>query len=1198
MSKLYLGTITLFGALSLCSLRAAIILNEIMPCNISTVMNGFQNYTGWAEIYNNGQSSVNLKGYTFENVYKNTETGKNDTLRWTVKGDVNVSADGYKLIFFDDNANEAVDHAPFKMETEGGLLRLLDNTQTKVDELGYQRMVAHVSWGKYGAEQGYLVNPTPKKANAPSLGTTLRRVQKPAFGRPPGFYDGAITVSLQSESNAVIYYTTDGSEPTKESTPYTQPVSVSKTTVIRARAYMDNRILSDIAAGTYIFAEDAEGNNYHLSCNGFTVPVVSISTDPDNFFGDQMGIYVKGTNGIAGPSCDPSPANYRQDWKRPIHFEYFLGKQQVISQELDAAVMGGCSRQYEQKSLKITASNKLGNNKIAGIDGVSFDFFPEKKTEKDYKGIMLRNGGNDYYGTRTRDAFMQSLIEGRMNVDYQAFQPVAFYINGEYWGHMTLMERHNKDFVYTNFGLKDEEIDVLEISSDGVNVTEGDKEAYDRMIAESGNNPTAEDYYGRMNRLIDIDEYVDYQIFEQFIGNTDWPSNNMKLWREKNTGRFRWIALDTDFGFGLYDAGYPNYCDVNLNMIDYCLRQGSQVPPNHWGIKDAKDKDGNIIHNPVELFSNLMKNDTFRKRFLNRYILHLGTTFVPERMIGILEKVREDAKNEICAHWERFYGDPYAIPNNSMTTFANERPEKVYGHLSNYFKLGSLVNLQISSNISDADFIINGERLNTSEYEGKYYKDLDLNVQPVAPAGYKFVSWNQSFGIKMLDSNSEWKYYYSGNQPEGNWYANSYDDSEWDAGKGKFGYADDRTYDVKLGFGEDPRNKYLTAYFRTSFEIDNLSAINEIQADMIYDDAFVLYINGKEFKRDNMPEGDVSYETLALEYSNDKEISFTIDKSYLQNGKNVIAVEIHQNEPTSSDLTFKLSVDAKSNNTGSSSNQAYNAKMTGNMNLIATFEKTPYEKPALFINELCASNGPKSGYHDGYGTFGDWIEIYNAGDVAVDLAGMYLEENKKKITYQFPSYNPFETTVPAGGYKIVWASKLMAQGSLHANFKLTAGEASTLVLYQMVNGERKEIDDVSYPKEVGSRNESYGRFTDGSSDWVFFNFCEDEQKYLATPEKANGTEECVPRVSVKELTSDTKVAMKLYPNPAKTFLNVDINTHDAYALQVYDDKGRLIEHLTVNEDIVTLNLQQYPPGVYIVKAVTGEAVLQQKFIKY
>ena len=1159
MRKLYSGLVLL--SLSLYSSHAALVLNEMMPCNVSTVLNEYQNYTGWIEIYNDSESPVNLEGYIFTNEY--LKSGVLNVQSWTVSNNVTIPAYGYELFFFDEQHGEK--HATYKIETEPGSLKLIDSARKKVSELNYQKMLPHVSWGKFGSKEGYLFKPSPGEANADGL-VTLLRAQNPSFSTAPGFYTSTIYLSLQSEPGATVYYTTNGSEPTEQSTLYSSPIAISQTTVIRARAYRNNVIMSEIVTGSYIFNQDSKGTDYHSPCGGFTVPVVSISTAPDYFFGNQSGIYV----------------HYSQDWKRPVNVEYFVNNEQVISQELDAAITGAYSRYYEQKSLKLTASKKLGNNKIP------YDFFPVKP-DNEYKSLLLRNGGNDCETSRIRDGFIQTLMQGWMNVDYQAYRPVALYINGEYWGQMSMMERSNKDFVYSNFGLSEEDIDLLKIVVGEASPSSGNANAYYYMLDQAKIGTTSPGYYEKMNRLMDMDEYIDYYIFQQYIVNTDWPGNNMKAWRAKNDGRFRWIVFDTDFGFVL-NPGYG--CDVNVNMIDFCLKQG------HWTYTGERT---------VELYKNLMENETFRQKFLNKTIIHLGTTFTPSRVNSVLDSVYTEAASEICAHWKRFSGwDQGPLSHD----FGNQRAGKVYDHLKDYFGLGALVNLSISANIPTADFIMNGDRLNTSKYNGKYFNNMDLNILPVAPAGYAFISWNISSSAaneSLLDTNTAWRYYYEGNQPAGNWYESAYDDSAWDTGSDKFGYDTNnfRTYNVTLDYGGNPAEKYVTAYFRSSFTISDLSTMEEIQGNLLYDDGVVLFINGKEVQRINMPAGAISYETFAANLVNrDLEESFTIDKSYLQNGMNTIAVEVHQINRESSDLTFKLDLSAtiiSDSENVSSFIHTFNTTVTEDINLIAIFEKSDYVQPALFINELCASNSKQSGFHNEYGIYADWIEIYNAGDIAVDLAGMYLTEDGKQVTYQFPSNNPFETTILPGEYKIIWADKEMWQGTMHTNFKLTAETASTLILSQMVDGQKVEIDRVSYSEKIGkNKNESYGRVTDGASQWTFFSYCEASDRYLATPGEANGSILCsnAPVFVENIISDDQPVDMKLYPNPVKTFLNIVVNTPNAYSIQIFNDKGSSIEYLpTVTANAATLNVQEYISGVYIIKVTTKEAVLWQKFIK-
>jgi hypothetical protein len=1181
----------------------SIIVNEIMPCNVSTQLSDKMNYTGWVELYNPTNTSVNISGYTFINEYMNL--GEKKTQSWTITGSMVVPAQGYTLIYFDEE--EGSGHVNYKLETSGGDLILKDVSGIEVDRISYDMMYPHVSWGKVGSDQGYMTKPTPKAANADYYDTN-RRVGAPTFSHAPGRYDSSISVSLQSVTvGADIYYTLDGSEPTENSTKYIgNPISVTKTTVIRARAYHSRYILSEISTGSYIFMDD-----YHRTCNGFTVPIVSISTDPDNFFGNQQGIYVKGTNGISsGKSCDPGIANYNQDWKRPVNFEYFVDGKQVVSQELDAAVMGGCSRQYTQKSLKLTASKKLGNNKISDVNGGYYDFFPHKNPGMVYKSLQLRNNGNDYDANRIRDGFIQSLIKGRMDVDYQGYQPVAFYINGEYWGHMDLRERTNKDFVYTNYGLDEEEIDLLEIDKGAgdsnagyMAASTGNTDAYRELLAASRVGADQDDYYDKMNRLMDLNEYLEYQILQQYVVNTDWPGNNTKVWRENTTGRFRWIIYDTDFGFGLYGPAGENYCDVNLNMLEFCIDR----TPSNFSNKDSW---------MVELFKNLMSNQKIRQKFLDKYILHLGTTFIPQRVVGVLDSVRNVVNSEICAHWKKFTQGWSA--GTSMTDFANQRTDIVYTHLRSYYNskfnegMGNPVNLTISSNISNADFIINGERLNASSFTGKYYQNRNLTVQPIAPAGYKFKEWNLASSTVLnafLDEKTEWRYYYQNHQPENienlKWNEAGYYDGNWASGSGCFGYGSrEYTNTVVLDYGPDGDNKYITSYFRTTIDLGNLNEVDEIKATVIYDDGFVLYINGQEVKRENLPTGEITYESMSGpdNFVNDAKVTFEISKEYLRSGVNTIAVEMHQNVPGSSDLTFKMDLSGMVNR-NDFMNNAFNGTLTGATNLVATFEKVTYKTPSLFINELCISNGSESGFENGYGVYGDWLEIYNAGTEAVDLAGMYLiyTAGTDKTEYIFPATSPLETTILPGGYKIIWADKSVWQGPLHANFKLSAGSVSHITLQQKDdNGELRDVDKVMYAANVHLENESYGRITDGAEGWKVFEYCPEREIYFSTPGESNGSKgECNTVFIDESLAEESSVTMKLYPNPVKYELNVKVMTEDAYSVQVYDTNGRLMESLAnVNEATVTFNMENYRPGIYIVKVVTQEKVYQQRFIKY
>ncbi|MEM7385142.1 MAG: hypothetical protein AAF514_09385, partial [Verrucomicrobiota bacterium] len=168
--------------------------------------------------------------------------------------------------------------------------------------------------------------------------------------------------------------------------------------------------------------------------------------------------------------------------------------------------------------------------------------------------------------------------------------------------------------------------------------------------------------------------------------------------------------------------------------------------------------------------------------------------------------------------------------------------------------------------------------------------------------------------LPILPAGSEWAYLDDGSNPDPQWVSPDFDDTEWSRGPAELGY-DDRTEATTLSFGDDPANKHITTYFRQTFDIDE-SLVAGFQAARIrlrFDDAVAIYINGVEVLRENLPEGELTSETLAVSpIDGDAEGTFTaffIDQAILQAGTNLIAAEVHQLSPVSSDLAFDLQLE-------------------------------------------------------------------------------------------------------------------------------------------------------------------------------------------------------------------------------------------------------------------------------------------------
>jgi hypothetical protein len=136
----------------------------------------------------------------------------------------------------------------------------------------------------------------------------------------------------------------------------------------------------------------------------------------------------------------------------------------------------------------------------------------------------------------------------------------------------------------------------------------------------------------------------------------------------------------------------------------------------------------------------------------------------------------------------------------------------------------------------------------------------------------------------------------------------------------------------------------------------------------------------------------------------------------------------------------------------------------------------------LAINELMASNNTT--IQDPQGQYDDWIEIHNYGLDAIDIGGMYLTDDLSDTTkWQIPANNTAATTIPAGGYLLIWADNDTTGAGLHANYKLDAG-GEEIGLYDS-DGETL-IDSVTFDEQTGDI--SYGRLPDAGDNWQVFGF--------------------------------------------------------------------------------------------------------------
>jgi hypothetical protein len=1119
--------IIVFLLLSGSFLNAQVQINEIFASNASiNIDTDYYNFSNWIEIYNPQFVDIDISGYYLSNDTDNL-------LKWQIPYNTIISANNFTYFWCDEKNN--MNHTDFKIDADFGKIIISNESGVVVNSVSYSTQISDISFGRKPDGSNiwlYFQNPTLASSNIHEGFNDFSL--EPVFDLNSGFYPSSFYLHISSPNAAMIRYTIDGSIPTEESSVYSSSILISQNTIVKARAFESNKIQSQVVTQSYFI-------NEHQT----NLPVVSISMNPEFLWDDMIGIYVEGTNGITG-TCIDYNVNFNQEWERAMHFELFdnNGNNQ-FSSDVGTEIAGGCSRGYPCKSMKILSRAKYGENKLA------YKFFNDKPFTE-YKRLLLRNSGNDWGWSFTmiRDATMQTLVKGCMDIDYQEYQPVAVYLNNEYWGLMELREKADQHYIETNYGIESDSVDLIEIDIP----KNGDPASYWNMIEFMENNSLFnQENYEWIKTQMDIDEYINYQIAQIYFANTDWPGNNIKFWRNHSEGgKWRWILYDTDFGFGLAT-------EVSHNTLSFAMDSLQSDWPNpEWS---------------TFLFRKLLANQEFKQQFIQKFIFHINSTFEPDRVINIIDSMQSNIAAEMPYHCARWGGnmDDWQYNIQVMRDFAVNRPDYVIQHISEVFGLSEFGNLTVIKNAGGEVFIDNSKLL-TDTFSGIFFAEYPLQISAENKPGYVFLKWVKetanSEADEFISQGEMWNFFDLGYIPSADWYQTDYDDASWSSGNAQFGYGDGDESTI-INFGPDENNKYTTTYFRTSFNVENVEDYENLYLELLRDDGAVVYLNGNEILRSNMPDGIVNFETFSTDVVGYEDeyyfFPFEISTEYLVEGINYLAVEIHQNSLNSSDISFDFQLHGIKN-TSIISEEIYDSEITeivtSNTTLKAYFE--PVELVTdLYINEFMADN--LTTLTDANGEYDDWIEFYNSGNQIVNIGGLYVTDSIPNLTkYVIPTTSPELTEIEAGGFLLTWADKQTFQGVLHFNIKLSkAGEQ--IAISQIVGMDTLIIDSITFGTQITDL--SYGLYPNGSEIW--------EQFSQPTPGSSNVL------LLVDENSENQFI---IYPNPANNFVNIDYNGEEDFDIEIFDLTGRkVINDIHCVNSKNNIDLYALNQGLYIVK---------------
>ncbi len=604
---------------------------------------------------------------------------------WFIPGDINTQL-----------------HTNFRISTAGETVFVFDSLGLLIDSLWVGGLSTDHSIGSTtdGAETISIFSlPTPGASNNTSTAYS-GYAPRPEFSLAAGFYDGAVKTAITCPLPGYdIYLRSDGNIPDNSDFLYTDSVNVNTTRSIRAICYREGDTLlgSLPATRTYFINETTN------------LPVFSITTEEDNLYGPE-GIY----------------DNWWTDWKRSTYIEYFDSTHAyVLGQYAGIKLEGGAggSRSLPQKSFRLEPDHPAFGEGL-----IHYPLIPRAGDVSTYETFYLRNGSNMWNVLPYKDAYMVRCLEGTHN-DFMAYDPVEVWLNGEYWGLYELREKLDEGhYKYAHLADKDN-LDLLSMSywyGLVLRTLQGSDTAWHNMINYIYSYPTPEDdvFLDLAGSLLDLEAFADYMIGETWMGNTDWPWNNMKIWRDRggdNLWKYAVIDLEWGLGYGWTWEG--------SDMISYIVNEY------------------NYYTSP---FLTLIENPVYHDYFINRYADLMNTTFQVERLLAIEDVIYDKVVEALPRQLNR-WGDGSPIPSqmavfedyrNALLEDFEVRSDYVRNHIEWNFDLEGQVNLTLEVVPPEAGRIhISTLKIYDTPWSGIYFNGVPVNITAEAATGFTFSHW-------------------------------------------------------------------------------------------------------------------------------------------------------------------------------------------------------------------------------------------------------------------------------------------------------------------------------------------------------------------------------------------------------------------------------------------------------------------------
>ena len=586
--------------------------------------------------------------------------------------------------------------------------------------------------------------------------TATAVMAQPKFSLPHGLYDeNSIHVTIMpTDASAVVYYTTDGSTPTSGSTRYASPLTLSKTTLLRAIEVIDGKA-SAITTASYIFINSvlSQPNNpegypaewgKYAQINGRAIadyemdpemtndpvlrpkiieglkqiPILSVVTDKDNLFSHENNEETGGIYIFTGPPVGDNTGN---GWTRQCSAELFGGPQNHdFTVDCGLKLHGGHGRLAEKNPKH---SFRLQFKKTYGPSSLEYSLYGKGEPKKFGQLVLRCHFGNSWQhwgeGNRQKAQYTRDVWARRMQRKLGHTSVNALYahlfLNGMYWGLYNIAERVDDTFGKEHFGGKKGDYDVIKIEEEGgshLEASEGTLDAWNEMIqtvkavAGQSTSLTPAAAYEKLDTLLDKDNFIDYMIINHYAGNNDWDHHNWyAIRRNNNKEGFKFLCWDSEM---ILEGASDN-----------------AVTKRNSGC-------------PTDIFNMLLNNQDFARRYLKRAqeLLTDDGLLGQQSVVQVWDSLYNNISLAIydeAARWGDYRRDVHRWQDKTNTVYTVDETYMTERNrlLSQYFpKRTATVLSQITKYVkpyagTDGIEMVHGESLRAHSY-------YNLQGQPVA----------------------------------------------------------------------------------------------------------------------------------------------------------------------------------------------------------------------------------------------------------------------------------------------------------------------------------------------------------------------------------------------------------------------------------------------------------------------------------